>query len=120
MIEELDTRENEGDFSPLKSLEEERVLFEHEYPTYLRTAKLDELRRTEYARIDRLGHIYLDYTGGGLYSENQVKIHSDMLLNQVFGNPHSSNPTSQAMTHLVNRARASVLAFFRANPEEYV
>jgi selenocysteine lyase/cysteine desulfurase len=47
-------------------------------------------------------------------------MHSDMLLNQVFGNPHSSNPTSQAMTHLVNSARASVLAFFRANPEEYV
>ncbi len=39
---------------------------------------------------------------------------------RVFGNPHSLNPTSAAMTELVERARAAVLAFFRASPEEYV
>ncbi len=38
----------------------------------------------------------------------------------MFGNPHSENPTSAAMTELVESARAAVLAFFRASPEEYV
>jgi len=34
--------------------------------------------------------------------------------------PHSLNPTSSAMTELVERARAAVLEFFHASPEEYV
>ena len=38
----------------------------------------------------------------------------------VFGNPHSVNPTSAASTELVERARAAVLEFFSASPEEYV
>ena len=38
----------------------------------------------------------------------------------MFGNPHSANPTSAAMTELVESARAAVLAFFRASPDEYV
>ena len=38
----------------------------------------------------------------------------------VYGNPHSVNPTSAASAELVERARASVLRFFRASPEEYV
>ena len=38
----------------------------------------------------------------------------------MFGNPHSINPTSAASTELVERARAYVLEFFNASPEEYV
>ena len=34
-----------------------------------RTSALDELRDREYARLDRTGQVYLDYTGGGLYAE---------------------------------------------------
>jgi selenocysteine lyase/cysteine desulfurase len=37
----------------------------------------------------------------------------------VFGNPHSKNLTSMAMTELVEQARAAVLRFFNASPEEY-
>lgn len=87
---------------------------------YARTAALDELRQSEYARLDRLGHIYLDYTGGSLYSDRQVLAHQQMLLDHVFGNPHSTNPTSGAMTRMVESARAYVLEFFNASPEEYV
>jgi len=94
--------------------------FEQIYPTFKTTSVLDELRATEYARLDAQGHIYLDYTGGGLYSESQLRQHMDLLRNNVFGNPHSFNPTSMAMTHLVERARSSVLEFFEASPEEYV
>ena len=38
----------------------------------------------------------------------------------MFGNPHSTNPTSAATTELVERARAYVLEFFNASPDEYV
>jgi molybdenum cofactor sulfurtransferase len=82
-------------------------------------AVLDELRRSDYARLDRRGHVYLDYTGGGLYAESQLREHMDLLEAGVFGNPHSINPTSAASTELVKRARAYVLDFFRASPEEY-
>lgn len=90
------------------------------YPEYASTFGIDDLRRREYSRIDRLGHIYLDYTGGGLYSETQIDAHMKLLEDNVFGNPHSTNPTSQAMTRLVEHARESVLKFFNASPDEYV
>jgi molybdenum cofactor sulfurtransferase len=81
---------------------------------------LDELRRTEFARLDAAGHVYLDYTGAGLYAASQLREHLALLQQNVFGNPHSLNPTSAAMTELVEQARAAVLAFFRASPDEYV
>ena len=104
----------------LGSFENEESIFLQHYPEYEKTHPLDEMRQSEYTRLDRLEQIYLDYTGGGLYSENQVKAHTDLLLNHVFGNPHSTNPTSQAITHLIEKARAYVLEFFNASPEEYV
>ena len=79
-----------------------------------------ELRRTEYARLDAGGHVYLDYTGAGLYAQSQLDEHMALLREGVFGNPHSVNPTSTAITELVERARASVLQFFDASPDEYV
>ncbi len=80
---------------------------------------LDALRRREYARLDEAGHVYMDYTGGGLYAASQLREHMRLLETGVFGNPHSVNPTSHASTELVERARAHVLDFFGAAPEEY-
>lgn len=93
--------------------------FVDDYPAFLTTTALDTLRAAEYSRLDRLGHTYLDYTGGGLYAEGQLRAHHELLANNVFGNPHSNNPTSLAMTGLVERARAFVLAYFNASPDEY-
>ena len=45
------------------------------WPAYERTCQLDVLRQTEYSRLDRLGHSYLDYTGAGLYATRQVREH---------------------------------------------
>mgnify|MGYP001412358849 CR=1 FL=1 len=89
------------------------------YPEYQATRALDDLRATEYARLDRDGHVYLDYTGGGLYAETQVRAHETLLLNHTFGNPHSSNPTSLAATELVEGARRYILEYFNAAPQEY-
>ena len=101
------------------SLSDADAAFRRAYPDFEGTQALDELRATEYARLDRGRHVYLDYTGGGLYADAQVRAHMDLLLGNVFGNPHSTNPTSLAMTHLVDSARAYVLEFFNASPDEY-
>jgi selenocysteine lyase/cysteine desulfurase len=104
----------------LALLAEAEAEFRRAYPEYERTRKLDELRITEYARLDQAGHIYLDYTGGGLYADSQLRAHMAMLAGGTFGNPHSTNPTSQAMTERVEGARRFVLEYFNADPNEYV
>ncbi|HEX6353150.1 aminotransferase class V-fold PLP-dependent enzyme [Actinophytocola sp.] len=86
---------------------------------YSATAKLDELRRTEYGYLDEQGHLYLDYTGAGLAARAQYRAHAERLAGTVFGNPHSANPTSAAATELVERARARVLEHLNARPDEY-
>jgi molybdenum cofactor sulfurtransferase len=93
--------------------------FERRYPAYTGTAVLDEMRARDYARLDAADHIYLDYTGGGLYAESQLARHRALLAGAVFGNPHSQNVPSQQMTVLVEATRAQILEFFRASPEEY-
>jgi len=98
----------------------EFVAFLKAYPAYPTTHIIDDLRANEYARLDIGGHIYLDYTGGGLYAESQLRRHNKLLAEHVFGNPHSSNPTSQAATILVEHAREYVLKFFNADPDEYL
>ena len=89
-------------------------------PEYESTRRLDELRATEYGRLDRLGQVFLDYTGGGLYADAQIRQLSDLLDGGIFGNPHSDSPASSATTELVERARAFVLEYFNAPLDEYV
>lgn len=101
-------------------LVEAEAEFRRAYPEFASTHVLDELRATDYARLDKLHHIYLDYTGGGLYADSQVRAHQNLLMGNVFGNPHSTNPTSQAATELVEGTRRYILEFFSAAPEDYV
>jgi selenocysteine lyase/cysteine desulfurase len=84
------------------------------WPEYAGTTILDELRRTDYSRLDSEGHAYLDYTGGGMYADSQVRAHADLLLKQVLGNPHSVSLTSSGTTTLVERTRRAVLEYFKA------
>ena len=94
--------------------------FLEKYPTYKQTESIDVLRKKDYARLDDAEHIYLDYTGGGIYAESQIKKHHKLLSENTFGNPHSSNPTSLAATHLVEGTREYILKFFNADPDEYL
>src|SRR6478672_6607065 len=73
------------------------------------------LRKKEFSRLDRSGHVYLDYTGGNLYPESLLDKHHQFLKNYVCGNPHSTNPASQLSERLVNEAREKVLNFFNAS-----
>jgi len=95
-------------------------MFLSAYPAYESTRVLDVLRATDYARLDRQGHVYLDYTGGSLYPESLVREHVDLLVNNIYGNPHSKNSTSLAMTQQVEATRELVLQYFNADPAEYV
>ncbi len=90
-----------------------------QYPTF-DADRLDSLRAQEYRRLDTQDQIYLDYTGGGLYADSQLEAHLKILRDGVFGNPHSSNPTSKASTDLDERSRAYVLDYFNASEDEYV
>ena len=38
-------------------------------PEYAATEALDALRRSDYSRLDEQDHVYLDYTGAGLFAE---------------------------------------------------
>jgi molybdenum cofactor sulfurtransferase len=94
--------------------------FVERHPAYRATRCVDRLRATEYARFDAQSHTYLDYTGGGVYAESQLREHAELLQKSIYGNPHSGNPASLAMTDLVERTRASVLEYFGASSDEYI
>jgi len=94
--------------------------FLEQYPAYAATASIDALPTEDYARLNRGRHVYLDYTGGGIYADLQIQQHHQLLRDHVFGNPHSSNPTSLAATQLVESTRSSILDFFNADPAEYL
>jgi hypothetical protein len=85
----------------------------------MRYDDLSELRATEFSRLDAGGHVYLDYTGSGLYPASLVRRHAEWMQGVVLGNPHSKNPSSQAATDHVEAARARILEYFDADPDEY-
>jgi selenocysteine lyase/cysteine desulfurase len=93
--------------------------FAARYPEYLKTSALDQLRATDYRRLDQLGQVYLDYTGGSLYADSQLEEHLRLLRSGVFGNPHSANPTSTAITEHLERTRRAVLGYFNAG-DDYI
>lgn len=97
--------------------EEAYADFIERYPSCIETHALDMLRQSEYRRLDERRQVYLDYTGGSLYAESQIQKHLDLLRSAVFGNPHSANPTSTAMTEHVERTRRYVLDYFNAGDD---
>ncbi len=107
------------DYSPGK-MDTAFADFQNNFPSFKKTNSLDNLRKSEYSRLDINNQIYLDYTGGGQYADSQLREHLEILRQGVFGNPHSNNPSSLASTAFVQKARSCVLEFFNASPDEYV
>lgn len=91
--------------------------FLQSHPGYASTSALDDLRATQFSRIDAQDQVYLDYTGGGLHAASQVHEHAQMLSDHVLGNPHSVSPSSMEMTRRVEHARAAVLEYFHGTGE---
>src|SRR5262245_39828226 len=86
-------------------------------PDYRATAALDELRRSDYARLDATDQVYLDYTGSGLYADSQIREPTAFLCREVLGNPHSASLASGATTVWVEGARAAILEHFNASDD---
>ena len=80
-------------------------------------AVFNKLRLTEFSRLDKLGQTYLDYTGGNLHPKSLLHEHYNLLQESILGNPHSTNPSSQMATKLVESARKKIIDFF--NAEDY-
>jgi molybdenum cofactor sulfurtransferase len=78
----------------------------------------NRLRKNEYARLDKSGHVYLDYTGGNIHPQSLVDKHCKYLQEAVYGNPHSNNRASQLSEKKISEARERVLNFFNA-PDYY-
>lgn len=89
------------------------------HPDYVDTARLDTLRASDFRRLDLDAHVYLDYTGAGLYGAEQIRQHAALLRSRVLGNPHSVSAASSAATALVERARTDILRYFNAPTEEF-
>ena len=101
-------------------IDEARADFLARFPEFAKTTLLDELRSSQYGRLDERGQVYLDYTGGSLFAESQLRQHFDLLRSGVFGNPHSASPASVRMTEHVERTRRRILKYFHAATEDYV
>lgn len=78
-----------------------------------------EWRRRELARVDQAGVAYLDYTGAALYPASLVRADAERLMGSVIGNPHSEHAPSKAASDDLAAARASLLTFVGASPDDY-
>ncbi|KAH7912733.1 pyridoxal phosphate-dependent transferase [Hygrophoropsis aurantiaca] len=87
------------------------------FPEYQTTWIIDTLRRTDFARLDRVGETYVDYMGGSQLPESLVRVHGDFLTQSVMGNTHSVSSRqvySKLSTRCADEARDAILSFFRA------
>ena len=75
----------------------------------------NRLRKREFGRLDKLRHVYLDFTGGNIHPQSLVDMHYRFLKKAVYGNPHSNNPASLLSEKMVGQARKRVLDFFNAS-----
>jgi len=63
---------------------------------------------------------YMDYTGSGVYCQSQLDAVFQELRTNMFGNPHSANPSSTATSNSVEDVRLQLLRYFNADPAEYL
>ena len=91
-------------YEPVR-LSEAEADFSRRYPGFDLDGALAELRRSEYARLDEGGQIYLDYTGGCLHAASQIEAHAELLRAGVLGNPYSNSPAPAPVTRPARRRR---------------
>lgn len=94
--------------------------FLEEYPAYKATSALDDLRASDYTRLDG-AETYVDYMGGSLFPEGLLRDHMSLLLESgsLFGNAHSRSESSRRSSELAYRAREAVLQFVDADKDDY-
>uniref|UniRef100_A0A8C5C937 Molybdenum cofactor sulfurase n=1 Tax=Gadus morhua TaxID=8049 RepID=A0A8C5C937_GADMO len=78
---------------------------------------LEDVIKNEFTRIK--GVTYLDHAGATLYPESAVREFCLDISKNVYGNPHSHNPSSTLTHDTVDRVRYRILQHFNTTPEEY-
>ncbi|XP_056250515.1 molybdenum cofactor sulfurase isoform X2 [Seriola aureovittata] len=101
------------DFQKLCTFETFQQVWTH----YGYEADLEEVVEQEFTRIK--GITYLDHAGTTLYPESLVRDYSLDITRNVYGNPHSYNPSSRLTHDTIERVRYRVLQHFNAPSEEY-
>jgi molybdenum cofactor sulfurtransferase len=59
------------------------------FPEYKLTNTLDDLRASDFSRLDHTGETYVDFMGGGIHPESLIRGYSAFLNNNILGNTHS-------------------------------
>ncbi|RPA97335.1 PLP-dependent transferase [Choiromyces venosus 120613-1] len=78
---------------------------------------IEKLRIKEYPQLKE--QTYLDHSGTTLYAESLLTSISADLRENLYGNPHSQNPSSKLSAAKVTAVRLQVLSLFKADPAKY-
>ncbi|XP_026997805.2 molybdenum cofactor sulfurase [Tachysurus fulvidraco] len=91
--------------------------FKEIWPYYTFGCEQQELNRREFSRLKDI--TYLDHAGTTLFAESQVKAFYEDISRNIYGNPHSHNPSSKMTHDTVERVRYRILEHFNTSPDEY-
>ncbi|XP_051935896.1 molybdenum cofactor sulfurase isoform X1 [Hippocampus zosterae] len=101
------------DFHKLNSFE----TFKEVWSCYGYGENLEDMLEREFTRMK--GTVYLDHAANTLYPESLVRSYSLDISRNVYGNPHSHNPSSRLTHETMERVRYRILQHFNTTPEEY-
>ncbi|TMS04621.1 Molybdenum cofactor sulfurase [Larimichthys crocea] len=101
------------DFQKLCTFETFQRLWSH----YGYGENFQDVTEQEFTRIK--GITYLDHAAASLYPESLLRDYFQDISRNVYGNPHSHNPSSGLTHDTVERVRYRVLQHFNTTPEEY-
>ncbi|XP_076599323.1 molybdenum cofactor sulfurase [Chaetodon auriga] len=101
------------DFQKLCTFETFKQVWSH----YGHGDNFEDVIEREFTRIK--GITYLDHAAATLYPESLLRDYFQDISRNVYGNPHSYNPSSRLTHDTVERVRYRVLQHFNTIPEEY-
>ncbi|KAM3605669.1 uncharacterized protein V6R79_002657 [Siganus canaliculatus] len=91
--------------------------FEQVWSRYGYGGNLRDVIEQEFPRIK--GITYLDHAATTLYPESLIRDYCQDISRNLYGNPHSHNPSSRLTHDTIEMVRYRVLQHFNTTPEEY-
>ncbi|KAH3759793.1 molybdenum cofactor sulfurase [Pelomyxa schiedti] len=84
-------------------------------------SQIDTMVVNELTRMDEAGHshVYLDYTGSGVYQNSQLEKAFNDIRNNLYGNAHSRSPSALKTEKEIENARDLVLSHFHTSRQDY-
>lgn len=90
-----------------------------EYPLLESNCRYPSFSHHQFLTIKSLGTTYLDHAGTTLYPKSLMESFAEDMNTSLFGNPHSQSPSSIRSTVRIDRVRARMLEFFKADSEYF-